>query len=121
VQSVRRDATIAGICGLCVLVGLSVLGAGRLLWHPFPVAVGVCGALLVEAAFLAETPVRRLWARPGVQAVCVVGLLAGGAAAAAVSGPWVLAAVGWGIATYYLLLAVTVLSRRLSTDEAPVQ
>lgn len=106
-----RDALLAAGCGVALLGALAWLDATAVLWQPTAAASGITGALLVEAAFVADTPARRLWERRSVQAVSVAVLLGGGAVAAVVFGPWALAAACWGLATYFALLALLVSGR----------
>lgn len=101
----RRDAGAALLCGGALLAALSWAGAlGTLRVWPVA-AVGVAGALGLEAMFLLDTPIESLWERPGVRAGGTVALLGGAAGLATVLGPAVIAAACWGLATYFVLLA----------------
>jgi hypothetical protein len=51
-----------------------------------------------------------------VQAAGVVVTLGGGLAVAWLLGPWVLAAVCWGIATFFAVLAATLVRARLGVS-----
>lgn len=100
----RRDAVLA----LCVLaVAVSVLRVERALGtllSPAAALAGVAVALLVEVVFLRSAAVATLWERPAVQIGTTAALLAGGLIAALAVGPPVLAALCWGLVTYFLLL-----------------
>ena len=103
-----RDASLALLCGVVLIGGLVRFDSLSLLTDPTALVVGVAGALVVKAAFVAGTPAGRLWERRAVQAGAVGALLAGAALVAWMAGPWILAAVCWGLATYFVLLAMVV-------------
>lgn len=101
-----RDASLAATSGAVVLFGLARAGSLSLLRTPSALGVGVAGALAVEAAFVADTPAGRLWESRTVQVGGTTAFLGGVAALAWVTGPWILAAACWGLATYFCLLAL---------------
>jgi hypothetical protein len=108
VTDFRRDAVLATSCGV-VLLG--VLAVGRwtaFLFDPLAVVLGVVGALATEGLFLADTPAAALWERLWVRSVSVFVLLFGAVAAAYLVGPVVVAAACWGLATYFVFLALAV-------------
>lgn len=74
---------------------------------PAPAVVGVLGALALEAVLLRHPDrTRALWGRPAVRAVGVLSVLALALVAARTgTGPFVLAALGWGLLAYLALLA----------------
>jgi hypothetical protein len=105
VQPHLRDGLLAVVVGsgcLAALVAIDALGS---LGRPVPALVGVGGALAIETLFLTGTPAADLWERPAIQAAGVVATLGGGLAAAWLLGPWLLAAICWGIATFFAVLA----------------
>ncbi|MFC7139021.1 hypothetical protein ACFQMA_04110 [Halosimplex aquaticum] len=104
--SVARDALLAVVCGVALLTLLAVTESLSLLVRPGSAAAGIAAALAVEALFVADTPAGDLWERPAVQAGSVVALAAGGVVAVAVGGRWFVAAACWGVATYFVLLAL---------------
>ncbi len=104
----RRDASLAAASGVALLAVLAVTESLSLLAEPRSAAAGVAAALAVEALFVAETPAGDLWERPVVQIGSLVALVAGGAVAVAVDGHWLVAAACWGLATYFVLLALLV-------------
>jgi len=108
VTDFRRDAAVAACCGALLLGALAVTDAVDELSNPVAVAVGVLGAAAVEATFLADTPVADWWTRPWVRAASALVLLGGALGAALVVGPVVVAAACWGLATYFVFLAVAV-------------
>jgi hypothetical protein len=104
----RRDALLAALASaglLALLVREDALGA---LAAPLAVAGGVAVALLVELAFLRSKQVADYWRRPAVQIGSTVAVLAGGLLAYAVGGLLVVAALSWGLATYFALLGTVV-------------
>jgi len=105
----RRDAVLA----LCVLsVVVSVLHAERALGTllaPGTILAGVTVAVLVEGVFLRSPTVADLWERPVVQIGTTAALLAGGLLSAFVVGLPILAALCWGLVTYFVLLGAVVL------------
>ncbi|KOX93677.1 hypothetical protein AMS69_07065 [Haloarcula rubripromontorii] len=109
--SYRRDAGFALLCGLVLLASLRWTATLETLWSGVAVAVGVAGALAVEALFVFETPVSSLWERRGVRTGSAVGLLACAGGLAAFVGPIVVAAACWGLITYFALLAISLRHR----------
>jgi len=106
VSNLRRDAAFAGLSGASLLAFLVLTGDAAAL-ASFPAAVtGVAAALAIEAAFVADTPVRTLWERRGVRLASAAALVAGALGLAAVGGPLVVAAACWGLATYFALLVL---------------
>ncbi len=102
----RRDAALAACCTF-VLGG--VLAVGNWSWtlvEPVSVVVGVGGALAVEALFVADTPAAKLWEQPYVRSACVFALLFGAVGVASLAGPVLVGAAVWGLATYFVLLAL---------------
>lgn len=110
----RRDAALAGCCGAVLVAVLLVTGGTATLARPGAVLAGVFGALVVEAAFLADTPAAELWARPPVQVGAALALVGGAVGTAAVLGPVVVAVACWGLVTYFALLALTLAGYWLS-------
>jgi len=108
-----RDGALAGGSGAVLLVVLASRGDLSALLSIRSAAAGIVTALAVEALFLADTRVGELWARPSVQLAGVVIVVGGGLALARVFGPRALAAACWGLATYFGVLAVVVLGRRV--------
>jgi len=108
VTDFRRDAAVAVCCGAFLLGTLAVTDAVDELSNPVAVAVGVLGAVAVEAAFLADTPVADWWTRPWVRVVSALVLLGSVLGATLVAGPVVVAAACWGLTTYFLFLALAV-------------
>lgn len=102
----RRDAVLAACCAVVLLGVLSVGDWTWALVDPVAVVVGVVGALAVEALFLAETPAVDLWERLSVRAASIFALLFGAVAAAYLVGPVLVGAAVWGLATYFVLLAL---------------
>lgn len=101
----RHDAAFAGVA-LVILTATGVwLFGGDPFWRPRAVVLGVGGALLVESAFL-RYPERllALWELPGVAPLAAGAVVALGVAAATTA-PWILAALCWGLGTYFGLLA----------------
>ncbi|ELZ85749.1 hypothetical protein C453_08038 [Haloferax elongans ATCC BAA-1513] len=77
------------------------------------VVLGVVGALVLEAASLAARDrVRDYWERPGVQTLSVLGVV-GVAAASLLVEPELLVALGSGLVTYLVVLAVAESAARL--------
>lgn len=101
-----RDAVLAAASGAVLLGALAVAGSLASLADPGAAVAGVVAALAVEWLFVAETPAGTLWERRRVRAASVAALLGGSAALAWVTGPWILAAACWGVATYFALLAL---------------
>jgi hypothetical protein len=108
VQSTTRDALLATGCVGALSAALGLTASLSLLARPVVVAVGVTAGLAVEALFVADTPAAELWERPAVQAASVVALVGGAGLAVWAGGPWAVAVVWWGLATYFLLLALLV-------------
>ncbi|MGB9952442.1 hypothetical protein ACOZ4F_08580 [Haloarcula marismortui] len=109
--SYRRDAVFALLCGLVLLAYLRWTAAVETLQSGVAVVVGVAGALGVEALFLLDTPAASLWERRGVRTASAVALLVCAAGLAVLLGPVVVAAACWGLATYFVVLAVSLLKR----------
>nr|WP_206042121.1 hypothetical protein [Haloarcula argentinensis] len=107
VPDYRRDAGFALLCGLGLVAYLSQTDALDTLWVESAIAVGVVGALGVEALFVLDTPVASLWERRGVRTGSAVALLTCAVVLAALVGPVVVAAACWGLVTYFALLAVS--------------
>ena len=103
----RRDAGFALLCGLGLVAYLRQTGTLGALQSAPAVAVGVAGALGVEALFVLDTPVASLWERRGVRTISAVALLACAGGLAALVGPAVVAAACWGLITYFGILAVS--------------
>ncbi|EMA20436.1 MULTISPECIES: hypothetical protein [Haloarcula] len=103
----RRDAGFALLCGLVLVAYLRRAGALDTLWAESAVAVGVIGALGVEALFVLDTPVASLWERRGVRTASAVALLGIAGGFAVLLGPIVVAAACWGLTTYFGILAVS--------------
>jgi len=108
VTDFRRDAAVAACCGVVLLGVLAVSDAADALANPVAAAFGVFGAVVVEVAFLADTPVAGWWTRPWVRVASALALLGGALGAALLVGPLVVAAACWGLATYFVFLAVAV-------------
>ncbi|WP_424000434.1 hypothetical protein ACOZ4I_13640 [Haloarcula salina] len=104
--NLRRDAAFAGLCGVCLTGYLFLTGEAAALGSFPAAAVGVGAALALEAVFVADTPVRTLWERRGVRLASAAALVLGALGLAAVSGPLVVAAACWGLATYFVLLVL---------------
>jgi len=107
VPDYRRDAGFALLCGLVLVAYLRRAGALDMLWAESAVAVGVIGALSVEALFVLDTPVASLWERRGVRTASAVALLGVAGGFAVLLGPIVVAAACWGLTTYFGILAVS--------------
>ncbi|KAA9396729.1 hypothetical protein Har1130_02640 [Haloarcula sp. CBA1130] len=107
----RRDAGFALLCGLALVAYLWQTGAHEALWSKSVVAVGVAGALGVEALFVLETPVASLWERRGVRTASAIALVGGAGGLAVFLGPVIVAAACWGLITYFLILAVSLCYR----------
>ncbi|QLH77792.1 hypothetical protein HZS55_10975 [Halosimplex rubrum] len=105
-QSTTRDALLATVSGGALLAVLAVTESLSPLGRPAVAVAGVGAALAVEALFVADTPVAELWVRPSVQVGSAAALLAGAGLATWALGPWVVAAACWGLATYFVLLAL---------------
>lgn len=108
-----RDAFLAA-AACAVLVGISLrTGAGGALRGPTSAAAGCVGMVIVEVGLLRIPELtRRVWERPAVQAVSVVGVVVAGWLAVSGGAAWVLAVLAWGLAAYVALAAVVVLSGR---------
>lgn len=102
----RRDAGFALLCGLALVAYLRQVGAVDTLWSASAIAVGVAGALSVEALFVLETPVASLWDRRGVRTAAAIALVVCAVGLAVFLGPVVAAAAYWGLVTYFVMLAV---------------
>lgn len=105
----RRDAMLAALASTGLLALLAREDALGALAAPLAAAGGVAGALVVELAFLRSRTVADCWRLPAVQIGSTVAVLAGGLLAYAVGGLLVVAALCWGLATYFALLASVVL------------
>ena len=105
-QSTTRDAILAATSAGALLAVLAVTASLSALARPAVVATGVGAALAVEALFVADTPAAELWERPAVQAGSATALVVGAGLAVWALGPWVVAAVCWGLATYFGLLGL---------------
>jgi len=108
VQSTTRDATLAAVSAGALLAVLAVTAPLSTLARPAVAATGIAAALAVEALFVADTPAAELWERPAVQVGSAVALVGGGVVGVAATGPWVVAAACWGLATYFVLLGLLV-------------
>ncbi|NLV08892.1 hypothetical protein GOC74_02950 [Halomicrobium mukohataei] len=115
--TVRRDALLAALASAGLLALLVAERAVDTLTTPTAIASGVAVALLVEVAFLRSSAVARLWTRPVVQLGSTAGLLAVGLAGYALAGPLVVAALSWGLVTYFALLCVLLASNRRPATE----
>ena len=104
----RRDALLAALASTVLLALLIREDAVGALAVPLAVAGGIAGALLVELAFLRSRTVAALWRRPAVQIGSTAAVLAAGLLAYAASGLVVVAALCWGLATYFAQLASVV-------------
>ncbi|WP_436930378.1 hypothetical protein [Halosimplex halobium] len=107
-QSTTRDALLAAASAAVLLAVLAATGSLPLLTRPAAVATGIGAALAVEALFVADTPATDLWERPAVQVGSALALVAGAALAVWTAGAWLVAAACWGLATYFVLLALLV-------------
>lgn len=107
----RRDAGFALLCGVALVGYLSWVGGTGTLRSAPAAAVGVTGALGIEALFVLDTPVASLWERRGVRAGAAVALLVAVAGLTTVLGPAVVAAACWGLATYFAILAMVLCCR----------
>jgi hypothetical protein len=116
-----RDGALA-IVGLVALSTLAVVTAGRaVLVDLRAIAVGVAGAVALEALFLRYPSVLlELWERPGVAVLALVALVGCGGVAVLVA-PWLVGAGVWGLLVYLAVLGcvlagvgnpVAVLARR---------
>ncbi|ELZ22337.1 hypothetical protein C475_17533 [Halosimplex carlsbadense 2-9-1] len=105
-QSTTRDALLATGSAGALSAALSLTESLSLLARPAVAAAGIAAALAVESLFVAETPATELWERPAVQVGSAVALVGGAVVALLAGGPWVVAAACWGLATYFLLLAL---------------
>ncbi|MFB6139796.1 MAG: hypothetical protein ABEJ26_05110 [Halosimplex sp.] len=101
-----RDAALATLCGAALVAALAISGSLSALFEPASAAAGVAVALAVEALFVFDTPASDLWERPAVRVGSAVALATGGALALAAGGPRVVAALCWGLGTYFALLAL---------------
>ena len=106
----RRDAVLAACCAFVLLGVLAVADWTWTLADPVAVVVGVAVALAIEGLFVAETPVAALWEHLYFRAASVFALLFGAVAAAYLVGPVLVGAAVWGLATYFLLLALALAS-----------
>ena len=104
----RRDAVVAACCGVLLLGVLAVTDAVDELANPVAATLGVLGAVVVEGAFLADTPVAGWWTLPWVRVASALALLGGVLGTALVVGPLVVAAACWGLVTYFVFLALAV-------------
>jgi len=111
VPDYRRDAGFALLCGLALVAYLRRAGALDTLWSEPAVAIGVTGALGVEALFVLDTPVASLWERRGVRTASAVTLLICAGGLAVRLGPVIVAAACWGLITYFVILAVSLCYR----------
>lgn len=109
----RRDALLAAAVAVALLGVLATRGALEALLAPVSITGGVVSALLVEALFLRSDFVASLWKRPVVHVGGGLGVVAGGLVAYSLAGPTVLAALCWGLATYFLLLGALLARRGL--------
>lgn len=105
-QSTTRDALLAATSGAVLLATLAVTGSLSTLARPAVAAAGVAAALAVEALFVADTPAAELWERRVVQVGSALALVGSAGVALLVAGPRVVAAACWGLATYFVLLAL---------------
>lgn len=95
-------ATLAALLAVSVWAGLAVDPL-----DPAPAVAGTLGALALEVVFLRYPDrTRALWARSAVRGPSVL-LVVGGALVAARTGagPFVVAALAWGLVAYLVLLA----------------
>jgi len=111
VPDYRRDAGVALLCGLALVAYLRQAGAVDTLWSASAVAVGVAGALGVEALFVLDTSVASLWERRGVRTAAAIALFVSAVGLAVLLGPVVAAAACWGLITYFVMLAVDLFYR----------
>jgi fucose permease len=109
VPDYRRDAGFALLCGLALVAYLRQAGAFDTLWSASAIAVGVAGALSVEALFVLDTPAASLWERRGVRTGSAIALFVCAVGLAVFLGPVVAAAACWGLGTYFVILAVGLL------------
>lgn len=111
-SSYHRDAGFAVLCGLVFIAYLIRTGEVDTL-RTVPVAVvGVVGALTVEALFVFDTPVTAIWTYRGGRAGSAVALIGSAVGLATLLGPPVVAAACWGLATYFVLLGITLAHQR---------
>jgi hypothetical protein len=105
------DAAIALASGAVLLGALAVTDDLGMLGEWRAVAAGLAGGVVVEALFLAGTPVAEWWDRPWVGPASGLGLVVGAVGLALWLGPVVVAAACWGLATYFSLLVLAALGR----------
>ena len=119
----HRDGLLA-VVGLAVLLVASLVTAGRrALRDPGAVAVGVGGALLLEATFVRYAErLLPLWNRRGVPTASLLVVLSIGILGVR-RAPRVATALVWGLLTYLGLLTVVLagLWRPSPSDEEPDQ
>lgn len=101
-----RDALLGVGSGAALVAVLTVSGSLDALLDPRTAALGVSVGVVVEAAFVADTPVAAWWERPGIPALSALGLVGSAGAAVAFVGPAAVAAACWGLATYFGALAL---------------
>jgi len=109
-RSVYRDGLLAAVvCVATVVWALrSGVGAGALV-DPGPAAVGIVGTVALELVLLRSPDLtRRLWERPGVQAVATVGTVGVGVVAVSTGAVWAAAVLVWGLVAYLALVGVVV-------------
>ena len=129
VAPIVRDATLAALSGVALLSLLTVTDSLAALTRPGAAVVGIVVALGVEWLFLAETPVAELWDRRAVRTGTVIALISTGGFVLVSTGPWLVAAACWGLATYFSLLGLLLAgvwtpdtetsARRSAEDEDP--
>ncbi len=104
-----RDAALALVSTLALLGVASVLDVDRdRLLDPRSLTVGVVGALLVEAAFVRYPEwSQERWYRRSTQVTATLLVVVGGGVLTLAAGVWVLSALLAGLATYFVLLALS--------------
>lgn len=104
----RRDGLLAVAALAALLAGLTWTGRAAALSHPVAVAVGVAGAVALEAVFLRAPRMAAAWERPAVWVGGTLATLLVGAGLLWVGGSVAVAAVCWGLVTYLALLGAVV-------------
>lgn len=115
-STLARDTALALVSGVALLGVLAVTDGFASLWDPRAVGLGLGAGVLVEALFLAGTPVVGWWERPWVGPASGAALVGVALAVALVVGPLAVAAACWGLVVYFASLALVVTGRWPSTQ-----
>lgn len=114
-----RDAALAAVATFALLgiAAVTDIDRDRLL-DPRSLTVGVVGALLVEAVFVRFPALSHdRWYRRSTQVGAALFVVVGGGLLTLVAGVWVLSALLAGLATYFVLLALSLVGLFPTVDD----